>query len=84
MQIFFTEQARKEFFALDNAIQIRFKEAIVKLGDNPKRKHMKLGLPYHVIKVTKQSRLIYDIEGKSLYILHCFSTHKKYERWYKG
>jgi hypothetical protein len=45
---------------------------------------MKYGIPYHVEKVTKQARIIYDIREDMIYIIHCFGNHKEYERWYKS
>ncbi len=41
-------------------------------------------MPFNVEKVTKQSRIIYEIEGDVLYILHCFKNYKEYEKWYKS
>jgi phage-related protein len=41
------------------------------------RKHMEKN-------VTKQARIIYNVKGDQTYILHCFKSHKEYERWYKS
>jgi mRNA-degrading endonuclease RelE of RelBE toxin-antitoxin system len=84
MNVKFTEHARKEFLKLDKQMQIRFKEAIIKITEFPDRKHLIFGLPYYVINVTKQARLIYEVQENTLFILHCFSTHKNYEKWYRG
>ena len=83
MKVLFTEKARKEFLGMERTMQERFKSAILKIKEYPHRKHLKYGLPYYVIKVTKQARIIYEIEEEVIYILHCFKTHKSYEKWYK-
>jgi|GEM_PF-269635 len=81
----FTETAKKDFLKLDNSLQRQFKKAILKLRGNPFRKHLKYGIPFHVINVTKQSRIIYDVESdENIIILHCFGSHKDYEIWYKS
>ncbi len=83
-QIYFTDSAKKEFLKLDNSLQIQFKKALLKLKDNPTGKHLKYGIPHHVIKVTKQARIIYNNEPEKIIILHCFGHHKDYEVWYKS
>jgi len=50
----------------------------------PPRRHLRFGIPYHVEDVTKQARLVYDIRKDTLYVVHCFATHKEYEKWYKS
>ena len=52
------------------------------MQEMPPRKHMKYGIPCHVEKVTKQARIVFNIEEGYIYILHCFGSHKEYERWY--
>jgi len=47
----------------------------------PPRKRMKHGIPCHVVKVTKQARIVCEIRGEKIYVLHCFGSHKGYERW---
>ena len=84
INIFFSDILKKEFLKLDNSLQIQFKKAILKLKENPLRKHLKYGIPNHVINVSKQSRIIYEIESDDIIILHCFSNHKDYENWYKS
>ncbi len=55
-----------------------------KLSQFPPRRHLKAGVPLYVEEVTKQARLIYDIEKETLYVVRCFATHKEYEKWYKS
>jgi hypothetical protein len=69
--------ARKLFQAIEREVN-----SIAAAG--PPRKHMKRGISCHVEKVTKQARIIYNIEGGNIYILHCFRGHKEYERWYNS
>lgn len=54
------------------------------MNENPLRRHMKYGIPYHVINVTKQARIVFEIENEDAIILHCFSNRKDYESWYKS
>lgn len=84
MKIEFTEIATKEFLDLDKSIQIIFKKAIEKILENPFRRYLKYGIPSHVINVTKQARIVYDLEDDLILILHCFSNHCDYEKWYKS
>ena len=55
-----------------------------KVASTPSRRHLKFGIPFNVEKVTKQARIICNIEKKTCYMLHCFENHKEYERWYKS
>jgi len=49
----------------------------------PPRRHMRFGLPFNVVNVTDQARLIYYVEVETLFVLRCFDKHKDYEKWYK-
>ena len=84
MKITFFETAEKELEKLDKATNILFGKHIEKIASMPPRKHLRFGLPFNVEEVTKQSRLVYKIEGETINIIHCFGTHKEYERWYKS
>ena len=52
------------------------------MKESPARKHMKHVIPCHVEKVTRQARIVYDIKGEQIYVLHCFTCHKEYESRY--
>jgi len=65
-------------------MRIFFKLHIEKLAQMPPRRHLKFGIPYHVEDVTKQARLIYEIEGSTIYVVRCFTKHKDYEKWYNS
>ncbi|MBI5635356.1 hypothetical protein HY993_00140 [Candidatus Micrarchaeota archaeon] len=69
---------------MDSSLRWFFYKHAQKIASMPPRRHLRFGLPFNVEDVTKQARLVYEInEGKKiLFILHCFSTHKDYERWY--
>ena len=84
MKIFLSEKAEKELDEMDQSLRSLFIKHAEKIASMPPRKHLRFGLPFNVEKVTKQARIIYDIEKNICYILHCFSTHKEYERWYKS
>ena len=84
MKIDFSEIAKKEFLDLDKPLQIKFKSAIEKIIDNPIKRHLKYGIPSHVINVGKQSRLIYNMVDDRIIILHCFAVHSDYEKWFKS
>jgi hypothetical protein len=84
MELIFSDSARKEIENLEQELKLLFIRHFEKMQDAPPRKHMKHGIPCHVEKVTRQARIVYDIKGKQIYVLHCFATHKDYERWYKS
>jgi mRNA-degrading endonuclease RelE of RelBE toxin-antitoxin system len=84
MELIFSDSARKEMENLDQELKSLFIKHLEKMQEAPPRKHMKHGIPCHVEKVTKQARIVYDVKGKQIYILHFFSNHKEYERWYKS
>ena len=84
MEVIITIRATEDLLSFDNSLRIYFKKHIDKLINNPIKKHMRFGLPFFVENVTKQARLVYNIDGEELYLLKCFKNHKEYERWYKS
>lgn len=84
MELIFSDTARRELADLDQEQKSQFIRHIEKMQEAPPRKHMKHGIPCHVEKVTRQARIVYNIKGTQIYILHCFASHKEYERWYKS
>jgi len=84
MDLVFSDAAKKELKDLPQDLKTIFLKHLNKIQHMPPRRHMKHGIPHHVEKVTKQARLIYNVEEDKLYILHCFKNHKEYERWYKS
>ena len=38
----------------------------------------------HFEKVTGQARIVCEIRRDTIYVLHCFGSHKEYERWYRS
>ena len=84
MELIFSDSARKEMENLEQELKLLFIKHFEKMQNAPPRKHMKYGIPCHAEKLTKQARIVYDIKGEQIYLLHCFATHKEYERWYKS
>ncbi len=84
MKILFFESAEKELEKLDKATNMLFGKHIEKIALMPPRRHLKFGLPFNVEEATKQARIVYKIEDETISIIHCFSTHKEYEKWYKS
>lgn len=88
MKIIFSEKAQKELEAFDKTICVLFLEHAKKISTMPKSRHLRFGVPFNVENVTKQARIVFQKEEENgeetLTILHCFSTHKEYERWYKS
>lgn len=84
MQILFLETAEKELENIKNPLNGIFGKHIEKILTKETHRHLKKGLPYFVENVTKKSRIVYYIEDESIYIFHCFETHKEYEKWYKS
>ena len=82
MEVEFTEKAREDFLSLEKELQSYFKKHLEKISEMPPRRHLKFGLPFCVESVTKQARLVYEIENKKLYAIRCFALHKDYEKWY--
>ena len=84
MELRFSEEGRQDFLGLDKTLQSFFKKHIEKISEMPPRRHLKLGIPYHVENVTKQARLVYDADENMLLVVRCFAAHKEYEKWYKS
>jgi len=84
MELIFSDSAKKELENLPQDLKAVFLKHLEKIQFLPPRKHMKHGIPFHVENVTKQARIIYNAKGDQTYILHCFKSHKEYERWYKA
>ncbi len=84
MQVIFSEKAEKELDKMDHLFRKLFFKNIEKIKEFLPRRHLRFGLPFNVEEVTKQARIVYQIEENKLFILHCFDTHKEYEKWYKS
>ena len=84
MKIVFSERAEKELDSVEQSLRKLFIAHAEKVAAMPPRRHMRFGLPFNVEEVTKQARIVYQMENDACYILHCFKSHKDYERWYKS
>lgn len=84
MGINILEIAEKELEKIANPLNAQFGKHIEKIASQETSRHMKHCLPYFTENVTKQARIIYYFEEKTIYVMHCFKNHKEYERWYKS
>jgi len=84
MDIRIFETAEKELEKIANPLNKQFGKHIIKVSLKETNRHLKKGLPFFVENVTKQARLIYYIEEEIIFVMHCFATHKEYEKWYKS
>ena len=84
MKIEFSESAKEDFLKLERQLQVFFKNHLQKLSVMLPRRRLKFGVPHHVEDVTKQARLVYDIQENTLYVIRCFSKHKEYEKWFQS
>ena len=84
MEVKILETAEKELEKIANPLNKQFGKHIEKIALMETNRHLKFGLPYFTENVTKQARTIYYIEEETVYVMHCFATHKEYERWYKS
>jgi len=84
MKLRILETAEKELEKIDEPLNKQFGKHIEKIVLMKSNKHLKHGLPYLVENVSKQARIVYFVEKETIFVLHCFKTHKEYERWYKS
>ena len=84
MEIRILETAEKELEKIENPLNKQFGKHIEKIASKETSRHLKHGLPYFTENVTKQARIVYYFEEETIYVMHCFKTHKEYERWYKA
>ena len=84
MEIKILETAEKELEKIVNPLNKQFGKHIEKIASKETSRHLKHGLQYFTENVTKQARIIYSIDEKTIYVMHCFKNHKEYERWYNS
>jgi len=84
MKIEFSDKAEKELDAMEKSLRKLFIKHAEKIAAMPPRRHMRFGMPFNVEEVTRQARMVYNKEKDTCYVLHCFASHKEYERWYKS
>lgn len=83
-QAIFEEKARADFLSMEKQLQRFILKHLEKLERMPPRRHTLGGNSYFCENVTEQARVVYQVAGDELRIMRCFSTHKEYERWYRG
>ena len=84
MKLSYSEIAIHNLEKMDKTERKLFVNYIEKILENPNKRHLHFGLTFFVEKVTKQARIVYNLEKENIYILRCFKTHKEYEKWYKS
>jgi len=84
MEIVFSENAEKELGKIDSELRKMFIKHSEKMLACPPKRHLRFGLPFTVENITKQARMVFNIEDEKIFILHCFKTHKEYEKWYNS
>jgi len=83
MEAIILDAAQEDIDRMDPTLRNFFAAHVRKIVAMPPRKHLRHGKPHFVEKVTKSARLVYDISGDYLHVIHCFATHKEYEDWYR-
>ena len=83
MEIVYSDKAESELEEMDNSLRKFFLKHAEKIANMQPKRHLGFGVPHNVEEVTRQARMVYNIKGDTCFILHCFKTHKEYERWYK-
>lgn len=84
MKLIYSEKAGKELEEMDKSISDKFRQHLEKLLNMPPRRHLKFGVPYNVEDITKQARMVYELDGDVFYVMRCFKNHKEYKQWYSG
>ena len=84
VKISFSKHAEDELDRMDAPVRRVFLKHAEKIAAMPPRRHLRFGLPFNVEDATRQARLVYEIKGGNLTVLHCFSSHKDYEKWYQS
>ncbi len=79
MDIVFSDFAEKELERLPQELKSLFLKHFEKMIVAPPRKCMKHGIPCHVDKVTGQARIVCEIRRDTIYVLHCFGSHKDFQ-----
>jgi hypothetical protein len=84
MEVVFSDEAERDFLALERQLQVYFRQHLLKLVRMPPRRHMGKGLPFQVENVTGQARFVYEEKEGVLRVIRCFVLHKEYEAWYSA
>lgn len=84
MTVHVSKKAEKELDEMPEELRLLFMKHLRKMQSLHPRRHMKYGIPCHVEEVTKQARVVYQLQNEDIFVIHCFGNHKEYERWYKS
>ena len=82
MDVVFSPNAQTDLDIMDASLRKLFLKHIEKISTMPPRRHLRFGIALFVENITKQARMIYDLDLGAMLVLRCFSTHKEYEKWY--
>ena len=66
MEAAFSENAEKELDGMEPELRKVFFSHVEKILGMPPRRHMKFGLPFNVDNVTRQARMVYNVEGSEM------------------
>ncbi len=84
MKVEYSPKAIEDLKSFEHTLAGFFMDHIGKLEKMPPRGHMRHGLPFFKEDVTRQARIAYTEKNGIIFIIHCFATHKEYERWYQS
>jgi len=76
VKIAYLDPALEELSKMDKPLQRFFLKHADKIASMPPRRHLRFGLPFNVENVTKQARLVYELE-KDMRFKYCllFKNH---------
>lgn len=79
-----SKEARKQFLSLDGSQKIIIAKHFAKMQNHLPRKRL-VGNSEFLIEEIGQGRIIcLEENGSILKVIHIFSTHKEYEKWFNG
>ena len=78
-----TKEADDDLSRMDDSVRKLFLKHVEKILVMPPRRHLRFGLPFNVEDATRQARMVYQIDGETLWVIRCFANHKDYENWFR-
>jgi len=82
-KIIFSPAADKEFAGLDGSVKLIFAKHIKKLEIHLPQHYLQSGERYAIEEIG-QGRIVCQVNGDAITLLHMFTTHKEYEKWYRS
>jgi len=65
MKIVFSDRTLKELEVMDHGLRKLFVKHAEKVSLNPQKRHLRFGLLFNVEEVTKQARMVFQIEKEN-------------------